>query len=166
MWLEPDAEAHGCYEQINFRRRTARSSADLRDAILRTMGQTTIRLPGPKYRVPHKERPTGKPAFVYRSCDKVARIQRIVAEFYDIDPDVMTSRARGSADESKARHVACYLSREIVGRSLIHLGNLFGKRDHTTILHGIREVERRIAEEPTLAAELAEIRDRVGALAG
>ena len=42
---------------------------------------------------------------------------------------------------TQARHIAMYLTRECTGLSLVKIGEIFGGRDHTTVLHGIKKVE-------------------------
>ncbi len=61
-----------------------------------------------------------------------------------------------------ARGVAMYLARQTSGKTLVQIGRFFGGRDHSTVLHGCRQVERllhcdaetRVAVE-ALQAELA-----------
>jgi len=56
-----------------------------------------------------------------------------------------------------ALHVAIYLSRVRLGASLLRLGQVFGDRDHSTIIHALRRIEALIAagDETTIAALLA-----------
>ncbi len=54
------------------------------------------------------------------------------------------------------RQVAMYLMRELTGASFPAIGGYFTK-DHTTAMHAIRSVRARIAADPMLAAEVAEI---------
>ena len=55
---------------------------------------------------------------------------------------------------SPPRHVAMYLCRQIRQASLPELGMVFGHRHHTTVLHGIRNVEKRCAEDSEFKARL------------
>ena len=51
-----------------------------------------------------------------------------------------TSYRSPARDRSRqARHIAMYLMRECTGLSLVKIGEIFGGRDHTTVLHGINE---------------------------
>jgi chromosomal replication initiator protein len=47
-----------------------------------------------------------------------------------------------------ARDVAMYLARKLTPSSLEQIGNFFGGRDHTTVLHGCRKTERLVASDP------------------
>ena len=71
-----------------------------------------------------------------------------VAKFHNLDPDVLKSPARhkGVAD---ARQLAMYLIRKLTNLSLPDIGKEF-KRDHATVLHGIKKVED-LVKDPTNA---------------
>ncbi len=75
-------------------------------------------------------------------------IQRAVAEYYDIRLADMTSRKRPQ-DIALPRQVAMYLCRTLTSQSLPSIGNAFG-RNHATILHACRLVEKRAGTEPDL----------------
>ena len=47
-----------------------------------------------------------------------------------------------------ARQVGMYLSRKLVGASLPSIGEKFGNRDHSTVIHAIQVVEKRRDEDP------------------
>jgi chromosomal replication initiator protein len=53
----------------------------------------------------------------------------------------MTSARRGR-EVARPRQVAMYLSKQLTPKSLPDIGRRFGGRDHTTVIHGIRQVER------------------------
>jgi chromosomal replication initiator protein len=72
----------------------------------------------------------------------VARIQQAVAENYGVPVEKMKARGRVS-QIAHARQVAMYLARELTHLSLAQVGEHFGGRDHTTVLHA----QRKIAEE-------------------
>jgi chromosomal replication initiator protein len=79
----------------------------------------------------------------------IDRIQKGVAENYDIRLADMVSRKRPAAI-AFPRQVAMYLSRELTGLSYQEIGTAFGGRDHGTIMHACRAIERRMKEdEPT-----------------
>ncbi len=82
----------------------------------------------------------GKP----RGPISVARIQQAVAEAYGVPVEKMKARGRAS-QIAHARQVAMFLSRELTHLSLAQVGEHFGGRDHTTVLHA----QRKIAGEVT-----------------
>lgn len=71
----------------------------------------------------------------------VARIQERVAHYFRIPVLEMTSQRRGR-EVARPRQVAMYLSKQLTPKSLPDIGRRFGGRDHTTVIHGIRQVER------------------------
>jgi chromosomal replication initiator protein len=57
-----------------------------------------------------------------------------------------------------ARDVAMYLARQMTGKSLKQIGEYFGGRDHTTVLHGCRKTENLIESDPTTRLAVLELR--------
>ena len=70
----------------------------------------------------------------------VDRIQRTVAEAFDITLDDMVSKRRARV-VARPRQVAMYLSKKMTKRSLPDIGRRFGGRDHTTVMHAVKRVE-------------------------
>jgi len=79
----------------------------------------------------------------------VELIQRTVAEYYKIKVSDMYSKRRPTSIAAP-RQVAMYLAKELTQKSLPEIGELFGGRDHTTVLHAVRK----IAEARTKDTEL------------
>lgn len=79
----------------------------------------------------------------------IADIQAAVCRRYDLLPIDMRS-ARRAREVARPRQVAMYLARRMTARSLPEIGRRFGNRDHSTILHGIRQIERLRKEDPDL----------------
>ncbi|MCE2657449.1 MAG: chromosomal replication initiator protein DnaA [Rubrivivax sp.] len=69
----------------------------------------------------------------------VENIQKTVADFYKIKVADMYSKKR-PASIAHPRQIAMYLAKELTKRSLPEIGELFGGRDHTTVLHAVRKV--------------------------
>ena len=69
----------------------------------------------------------------------VENIQKTVADYYKIKVADMYSRKR-PASIAKPRQIAMYLSKELTQKSLPEIGELFGGRDHTTVLHAVRKI--------------------------
>ncbi len=76
-------------------------------------------------------------------------IQRKVAEHFDIRLADMTSRRRPQI-VAFPRQVAMYLSRTLTDRSLADIGESFGGRNHGTVLHACKILDRRVAQDQSL----------------
>ena len=74
-------------------------------------------------------------------------IQRKVAEYFEIRPSDMTAKRR-SQNVVYPRHVAMYLSRELTNLSFPEIGEQFGGRDHTTVLHAYEKIRKDIKKDP------------------
>ncbi len=70
----------------------------------------------------------------------VERIVEDVARYYNLEPDDLRSKKR-TAEVALARQVAMYIIREGTDLSLTDIGDVFGGRNHATVLYAIREVE-------------------------
>jgi chromosomal replication initiator protein len=69
----------------------------------------------------------------------VENIQKMVADFYKIKVADMYSKKR-PASIARPRQIAMYLAKELTQKSLPEIGELFGGRDHTTVLHAVRKI--------------------------
>jgi len=83
-------------------------------------------------------------------------IQKAVAEKYGISVELMKSEKRSSRIVLP-RQVAIYLSRELTGKSLVEIGKNFGGRDHTTVLHACRKIEKQMKEKRDLRIAVTEL---------
>ena len=77
----------------------------------------------------------------------VENIQKTVADYYKIKVADMYSKKR-PASIARPRQIAMYLAKELTQKSLPEIGELFGGRDHTTVLHAVRKIS---AERQTLS---------------
>jgi len=69
----------------------------------------------------------------------VDNIQKTVADYYKIKVADMYSKKR-PASIARPRQIAMYLAKELTKKSLPEIGELFGGRDHTTVLHAVRKI--------------------------
>ena len=82
----------------------------------------------------------------------IENIQKTVAEYYKIRIADLLSKRR-SRSIARPRQVAMALAKELTNHSLPEIGDAFGGRDHTTVLHAcrrvkeLREIERRVGED-------------------
>ncbi len=70
----------------------------------------------------------------------IDNIQRTVAEYYKIKVADLTSKRR-SRSVARPRQLAMALAKELTNQSLPEIGNSFGGRDHTTVLHACRKIK-------------------------
>jgi chromosomal replication initiator protein len=71
----------------------------------------------------------------------IDEIQTQVAEHYRIRKAEMVS-ARRAREVARPRQVAMYLSKQLTPKSLPDIGRRFGGRDHTTVIHAVRQIEK------------------------
>ncbi|GGI19172.1 chromosomal replication initiator protein DnaA [Oxalicibacterium faecigallinarum] len=83
----------------------------------------------------------------------VENIQKTVADFFNIKVADMYSKKR-PANIARPRQIAMYLAKELTQKSLPEIGELFGGRDHTTVLHAVRKIAADRAKSPECNHEL------------
>ena len=83
----------------------------------------------------------------------VENIQKTVADFYKIKVADMYSKKR-PASIARPRQIAMYLAKELTQKSLPEIGELFGGRDHTTVLHAVRKITAERAQLTELNQQL------------
>lgn len=83
----------------------------------------------------------------------VENIQKTVADFYNIKVADMYSKKR-PANIARPRQIAMYLAKELTQKSLPEIGELFGGRDHTTVLHAVRKISAERGTDAQLNHEL------------
>lgn len=83
----------------------------------------------------------------------VENIQKTVADFFNIKVADMYSKKR-PANIARPRQIAMYLAKELTQKSLPEIGELFGGRDHTTVLHAVRKISTDRSKSPECNHEL------------
>ena len=83
----------------------------------------------------------------------VENIQKTAADFYNIKVADMYSKKR-PANIARPRQIAMYLAKELTQKSLPEIGELFGGRDHTTVLHAVRKISAERGTDAQLNHEL------------
>ncbi|MDT6962327.1 chromosomal replication initiator protein DnaA [Cupriavidus sp. SZY C1] len=83
----------------------------------------------------------------------VENIQKTCADFYNIKVADMYSKKR-PANIARPRQIAMYLAKELTQKSLPEIGELFGGRDHTTVLHAVRKIADERGKDAQLNHEL------------
>lgn len=76
----------------------------------------------------------------------VSVIQKHVSDYFNLSINDLTSKVR-SKDIVKARQIAMYLARELTPLSLPKIGESFGNRDHSTVMHSCDKIKSSISED-------------------
>ena len=87
-------------------------------------------------------------------------IIKIVSRYYDISPDQMLTQKR-SRDISFPRQVAMYLCRDLTGMSLPKIGQVFGGRDHTTVMHAYDKISGEMDQSADLRRAITELKRNI-----
>ena len=84
---------------------------------------------------------------------RIEDIQKIVARHFNVSKNDLLSNRRTRVIV-RPRQIAMYLSKNLTPRSLPEIGRRFGGRDHTTVLHAVRKVEKMSNDDIKLAHEI------------
>ncbi len=87
-------------------------------------------------------------------------IMAVTAEYFAISIDDLTGQSRSRVLVG-ARQMAMYLCRELTDLSLPRIGEKFGGRDHTTVMHAERKIRAQMAEKLTVYNQIAELTSRI-----
>ena len=87
-------------------------------------------------------------------------IMKTVSDYYGLSLNDMTGSAR-KREVTVPRQIAMYLTREMTGMSLPQIGNVFGGRDHTTVLHSCKTIENRLGENEGMKGIVEDIKQMV-----
>ncbi|OAT79894.1 chromosomal replication initiator protein DnaA [Desulfotomaculum copahuensis] len=83
-------------------------------------------------------------------------IQKKVAEYYGIHPEEIQSKRR-TRNVAFPRQIAMYLTREITDLSLPQIGEAFGGKDHTTVLHACDKIKTEMENDPIIKQTINEL---------
>jgi len=83
-----------------------------------------------------------------------------VSRYFDLRPEEFKSQKR-SRGISFPRQIAMYLCRDILGLSLPKIGDEFGGRDHTTVIHAIQKVEEEMAVNSEIKRTIEELKRNI-----
>lgn len=95
----------------------------------------------------------------------IARIQSVVADYFHLRPEDLRAKRR-TRNVAEARQIAMYLARELTDASLPKIGDEFGGRDHTTVLHGCEKIAAGLQTDPELRETLRRLREAIRSNAG
>jgi chromosomal replication initiator protein len=89
-----------------------------------------------------------------------ATIMAVTAEYFSVTIDDLVGSSRSRVLVG-ARQMAMYLCRELTDLSLPKIGEKFGNRDHTTVMHAERKIRAQMAEKMTIYSQIAELTSRI-----
>ena len=89
----------------------------------------------------------------YSEKNDVGRIQKIVADYFNISIEDLKSKKR-NADIAFPRQIAMYLCRKHTDESFPKIGIEFGGKDHSTVMHSCEKIEQEIKNNKSLAEEI------------
>ncbi len=85
-----------------------------------------------------------------------------VSRYFGLEEEVVKGSSR-SREVANARQVAMYLTRRMTNLSSPDIGRAFSGRDHTTVLHSIEQVEKKLKTDPAFAETVKEITININA---
>lgn len=87
-------------------------------------------------------------------------IQELVAKEYGIEVTALRGKSR-KANIALPRQVAMYLTKQYTSLSLNMIAERLGRKNHTTIMHGVATIKRKISKDESLAATIASIEQQI-----
>jgi len=94
----------------------------------------------------------------------IGTITKIVSEYYRVPEDALKTTTR-KRDIVLPRQVAMYLAKELTPISLKLIGDFFGGKDHTTVMHAIKTIQQQVELNPELARSVADLMKRLQSIA-
>ncbi len=86
----------------------------------------------------------GKP----QTLPSIDKVQDVVARRWGVTPEGLRSKARIKS-LTVPRQIAMYLAREVLNMQLVEIGQAFGGRDHSTVIHSVDKVQRQLVRDRT-----------------
>lgn len=93
----------------------------------------------------------------------VTSIQQIVAKEWGVTPEGLRSKTRTKV-LTIPRQIAMFLTRDLLGTQLIEIGNAFGGRDHSTVIHSIEKTNETLQSDPLFKTRVFKVRGILEAL--
>ncbi|MFA7032187.1 MAG: chromosomal replication initiator protein DnaA [Bacilli bacterium] len=88
------------------------------------------------------------------------KIINVVSDYYNLTPSTLTGKIR-TGQIALARHIAMYLIRITLDIPLKKIGDMFGGKDHTTVMSAIQKVDKGLKNDPKLKAAIEELQKRL-----
>lgn len=90
----------------------------------------------------------------------ILTIQQAVAKEWGVTVDGLRSKTR-TKNLTTPRQIAMYLTRELLSTQLVEIGNAFGGRDHSTVIHSVEKVQQDISEDSALRSRINRVRSNL-----
>ena len=101
--------------------------------------------------------------YAAQATPSIDRVQEVVARRWGVTPEGLRSKAR-TKTLTVPRQVAMYLARDMLGMQLVEIGQAFGGRDHSTVIHSVDKVERQMMRDRTFKERVEMARQELSAL--
>lgn len=93
----------------------------------------------------------------------IISIQQVVAREWGVTPEGLRSKTR-TKTLTLPRQIAMFLTREMLGTQLMEIGNAFGGRDHSTVIHSIDKITDATKSDPTFKTRVDKVRSMLESL--
>jgi chromosomal replication initiator protein len=74
-------------------------------------------------------------------------VTTMVADYFAVEVDKIMEQGRGTKEVAQARQLAMFLVKELTSSSLKSIGQRFGGRDHSTVVHAIKTIEKAMEKD-------------------
>jgi len=88
----------------------------------------------------------------------ILSIQQAVAKEWGVTVDGLRSKTR-TKTLTTPRQIAMYLARELLATQLVEIGNAFGGRDHSTVIHSLEKVQQDVTQDADLKSRINRVRN-------
>jgi chromosomal replication initiator protein len=85
----------------------------------------------------------------HKALPTIDKVQEVIARRWGVTPEGLRSKARIKT-LTVPRQIAMYLARDLLQMQLVEIGQAFGGRDHSTVIHSVDKVQRQIARDRSL----------------
>lgn len=89
-------------------------------------------------------------------------ITTVVANYFVVEVDKIIEQGRGTKEVAQARQLAMFLMKELTSASLKTIGQRFGGRDHSTVVHAIKTIEKAMERDDSFKKSVDAIHGKLG----
>ncbi len=90
-------------------------------------------------------------------------ITTVVANYFVVEVDKIIEQGRGTKEVAQARQLAMFLMKELTSASLKTIGQRFGGRDHSTVVHAIKTIEKAMEKDDSFKKSVDAIMSKLAA---